>query len=108
MVLAALPFPNLDPVLLHIYGPLAIRWYALAYIAGLAGAWWYLARASREAGLWKNPPFSGKPPATADQIGDFFVWATIGVIIGGRLGYVLLYGTLFCGFWGDGAGACTG
>ncbi len=52
---------------------------------------------TREAGLWKNPPFNGKPPATADQIGDLFVWATLGVIIGGRLGLVLFYGTFFCG-----------
>ncbi len=107
MVLASLPFPNIDPVLIQIYGPVAIRWYALAYIAGLLGAWWYLARTSREIALWKNPPFHNKPPATADQIGDFFVWATIGVILGGRLGYVLIYGTLYCGLWGD-SPACYG
>ena len=102
----ALPFPNFDPVIVNL-GPFSIRWYALSYIAGLVAAWWYLARASREAGLWKNPPFNGKPPATADQIGDFFVWATIGVIVGGRLGFVLIYGTFFCGIWGT-SPACHG
>jgi phosphatidylglycerol:prolipoprotein diacylglycerol transferase len=107
MALALIPYPDFNPVLLHIYGPFSIRWYALSYIAGLVAAWWYLARASREAGLWKNPPFNGKPPATADQIGDFFVWATIGVIVGGRLGFVLIYGTFFCGIWGT-SPACHG
>jgi phosphatidylglycerol:prolipoprotein diacylglycerol transferase len=57
--------------------------------------------------MWKRPPFNGKPPATADQIGDFFVWATIGVIVGGRLGFVLIYGTFFCGIWGT-SPACHG
>ena len=107
MALALIPYPDFNPVLLHIYGPFSIRWYALSYIAGLVAAWWYLARASREAGLWKNPLFNGKPPATADQIGDFFVWATIGVIVGGRLGFVLIYGTFFCGIWGT-SPACHG
>lgn len=107
MLLATLPYPDFNPVLVHIYGPFSIRWYALSYIAGLVAAWWYLARATRETGLWKNPPFNGKPPATADQIGDFFVWATLGVIIGGRLGFVLIYGTFFCGIWGT-SPACHG
>ncbi len=107
MLLATLPYPDFDPVLVHIFGPFSIRWYAISYIAGLMGAWWYLARASREVGLWKNPPFRGKAPATADQIGDFFVWATLGVIIGGRLGFVLIYGTFFCGIWGT-SPACHG
>jgi phosphatidylglycerol:prolipoprotein diacylglycerol transferase len=107
MALALIPYPDFNPVLVHIYGPFSIRWYALSYIAGLVAAWWYLARATRETGLWKNPPFRGKPPATADQIGDFFVWATLGVIIGGRLGFVLIYGTFFCGIWGT-SPACHG
>ncbi|HTO40560.1 MAG TPA: prolipoprotein diacylglyceryl transferase [Rhizomicrobium sp.] len=107
MLLATLPYPDFDPVLVHIFGPFSIRWYAISYIAGLMAAWWYLARASREVDLWKNPPFRGKAPATADQIGDFFVWATLGVIIGGRLGFVLIYGTFFCGIWGT-SPACHG
>ena len=104
---ALIAYPDFDPVLIHLFGPFSIRWYALAYIAGLGIGWWYLVRMVRETGLWRNPPFSGKPPVTAEQIGDFFVWATLGVIIGGRLGYVLIYGTFFCGIWGT-SPACYG
>ncbi len=95
---AVLPFPAINPVLIHL-GPFVVRWYALAYIAGLLFGWWYVKRLLVDRLLWKGPPFSGKPPATKDQIGDFIVWITLGVILGGRLGFVLLYGTLYCGFW---------
>lgn len=87
-------FPNIDPVLLQI-GPIAIRWYALAYIAGLLGAWWFILRLLKTEHLWTGPPFNGKPQATADTIGDLFVWAAVGVILGGRLGYVLFYGLIY-------------
>ena len=107
MVEAVLPFPNIDPVLIHIYGPISIRWYALSYIAGLLLGWAYVVNLLRTAKLWAGPPFMGRPPATADDIGDLFVWVTLGVIIGGRLGYVLLYGTLYCGFNPAGP-ACSG
>jgi phosphatidylglycerol:prolipoprotein diacylglycerol transferase len=103
---AVLPYPQIDPVLVHL-GPLAIRWYALAYIAGLLLGWWYLVRMLRTPSLWAGATFGGKPPATADDIGDLVVWATLGVIVGGRLGYVLIYGTFFCGIWGT-SPACTG
>ncbi len=79
-MLFAIPFPIIDPVLVQI-GPLAIRWYALAYIAGILGGWW-LAR--RLVAL--------KPEvATRQQIDDFVTWTTLGIILGGRLGYVLFY-----------------
>jgi phosphatidylglycerol:prolipoprotein diacylglycerol transferase len=90
----AIPFPNFDPVLIQI-GPLAIRWYALAYIAGLLGGWWYILRLLKNERLWAGPPFHGKPQATADHIGDLFLWAAVGVIVGGRLGYVLFYGLIY-------------
>jgi phosphatidylglycerol---prolipoprotein diacylglyceryl transferase len=108
MVPAVIPFPNIDPVLIHIYGPIAIRWYALSYIAGLLLGWYYILKLLRDKRLWAGAPFNGKPPATADDIGDLFVWVTLGVIIGGRLGFVLLYGMLYCGFAGQGAPACLG
>ncbi len=98
MLLATLPYPNIDPVLVHL-GPVAIRWYALSYISGLLLGWWLIVRMLRQTSLWKNPPFKGKAPATAEDIGDLFVWITLGVIIGGRLGYDLFYGTIFCGIW---------
>jgi phosphatidylglycerol:prolipoprotein diacylglycerol transferase len=90
----ALPFPDFDPVLIQI-GPFAIRWYALAYIAGLLGGWWFILRLLKTQSLWDGPPFNGKPQATADHIGDLFVWAALGVIAGGRLGYVLFYGLIY-------------
>ena len=98
MLAAILPYPQIDPVLIQL-GPVAIRWYALSYISGLLLGWWLIARMLRQASLWKNSPFNGKPPATVDDIGDLFVWVTLGVIIGGRLGYDLFYGTFFCGIW---------
>jgi phosphatidylglycerol:prolipoprotein diacylglycerol transferase len=108
MIEAVIPFPNIDPVLIHIYGPISIRWYALSYIAGLLLGWWYVLKLMRNRPLWEGPPFQGKAPATADDIGDLFVWITLGVIIGGRLGFVLFYGVLYCGFAGDAARACGG
>jgi len=76
----ALVYPQIDPVIVRL-GPLVLRWYAVAYMAGLLGGWRYLRF------LAAQPP----RPMTAVQIDDFLVWATIGVVIGGRLGYVLFY-----------------
>lgn len=76
----AIPFPMIDPVLIEI-GPIAIRWYALAYIAGIVLGW-RLARA-----LVQRTP----QVATAEQVDDYVTWVTLGVILGGRLGYVLFY-----------------
>ncbi|MFN3226514.1 MAG: prolipoprotein diacylglyceryl transferase [Hyphomicrobiales bacterium] len=84
--LPALAFPVIDPVLIEI-GPFAIRWYALAYIAGLIGGWWYVRRLVQRPQLW---PQDGAPYEPED-IDDFLTWATLGVIIGGRLGYVVFY-----------------
>lgn len=107
MVQALLPFPDIDPVLIHL-GPLAIRWYALAYIAGIVLAWWGIVRALREKSLWAHPPFNGRPPASEDEIGDLVVWATFGVILGGRLGWVLIYGTILCSVTPHYAPYCQG
>ena len=79
-MLFAIPFPMIDPVLIQV-GPLAIRWYALAYIAGIVLGW-RLART-----LVQRPP----QVATSLQVDDYVTWATLGVILGGRLGYVLFY-----------------
>jgi phosphatidylglycerol:prolipoprotein diacylglycerol transferase len=76
----SIPFPAFDPIAVAI-GPFAIRWYALAYIVGLLLGWRYC--------LWvaKRPP----AVASAAAIDDFLVWATLGVVLGGRAGYVLFY-----------------
>lgn len=108
MVQALLPYPHIDPVLLHIWGPLEIRWYGLAYLVGIVLAWWGIARALRNKTLWAYPPFNGRPPVTEDEIGDLVVWATLGVILGGRLGWVLLYGTILCSVTPDQAAFCDG
>ncbi len=84
-----LPFPDIDPVLfsVHILGiELAIRWYALAYIAGLLLGWQYVAYLARRPALW-----GGRPALTVEQADDLLTWMILGVIIGGRLGYVLFY-----------------
>jgi phosphatidylglycerol:prolipoprotein diacylglycerol transferase len=79
-MLPVLIFPQFDPVLIQI-GPLTIRWYALAYISGLLiGAW--LVRI-----LVQRTPAVAHP----ERVSDFLTWATIGVVLGGRLGYVLFY-----------------
>jgi phosphatidylglycerol:prolipoprotein diacylglycerol transferase len=78
--LFALAFPNIDPILFQI-GPFAIRWYALAYVVGILLAWRYMIRLARRspAGI------------EARDIDDYIVWATIGIILGGRIGYVMFY-----------------
>ena len=98
MILGLLPFPNFSRVAIPIWTKhgIAIRWYALSYIAGLVLGWWLAARMTRETKLWKNPTFGGKAPITADQIGDLVVWATFGVVLGGRIGWILFYGIALC------------
>jgi phosphatidylglycerol:prolipoprotein diacylglycerol transferase len=75
----AIAFPQIDPVAIAL-GPLVIRWYALAYIAGLLLGWRYCRYLAARGG-----------PITPDAFDDFLTWATIGVVVGGRLGYVLFY-----------------
>jgi phosphatidylglycerol---prolipoprotein diacylglyceryl transferase len=76
----AIPYPAIDPVVISL-GPFAIRWYALAYIAGLIIGWRYC------LALARRPPQVARP----QDIDDFLVWATLGVVLGGRTGYVLFY-----------------
>lgn len=84
-MLLALPFPAIEPVALAI-GPLAIRWYALAYVVGLLGGWYYARRLAANASLWGDL----RRPTLAD-IDDLIVWVALGVVLGGRIGYVLFY-----------------
>jgi phosphatidylglycerol:prolipoprotein diacylglycerol transferase len=85
MPLMLIPFPAFDPVLVHL-GPLAIRWYALAYIAGILLGWVYARALVRAESLW-----GGKAPMTVLDFDDFIIWVTLGIILGGRIGYVLFY-----------------
>jgi len=85
MPVFVIPFPAFDPVLVSI-GPFAIRWYALAYIVGILGGWLYARAIVGSPALW-----GGSPPLKVVDIDDFILWVTLGIIVGGRLGYVLFY-----------------
>ena len=92
---AALAFPSIDPTIFSL-GPFAVRWYGIAYIVGILLGWWLIVRFLRDKKLWAPAPFNGTPPATADQIGDLVVWVVIGIVVGGRIGWDLMYGTILC------------
>jgi phosphatidylglycerol:prolipoprotein diacylglycerol transferase len=92
----ALPFPDIHPEIFtapafHLggvtLGPFPVRWYALAYILGIFLGWRYA------VGLVRNPRLWGgrSPPASVVQLDDLIVWLTLGVILGGRIGYVVFY-----------------
>ncbi len=84
-----IPFPDISPEIFSIsaFGmTFALRWYALAYIAGLLIAWGLAARTIRRADLWGGPP-----PLMTEQLERLMTWVILGVILGGRLGYVLFY-----------------
>ena len=86
----AIPYPAIDPVALQI-GPVAIKWYGLAYVAGLLLGWLYIKRLLATNRLWRND----KPPFGPEVADDLFVWVALGVIIGGRLGHILLYEPIY-------------
>jgi phosphatidylglycerol:prolipoprotein diacylglycerol transferase len=81
----AIPFPGIDPVAIKL-GPISLRWYGLAYLTGLVLGWLYMRRLLRTPHLWR-----GAPPMKPEQADDFLLWATLGTVIGGRLGFILLY-----------------
>lgn len=84
-----LPFPDIDPTLFSVslFGiELAIRWYALAYIAGLVLGWRYVAALCARPGLW-----GGTAPMPPERTDDLLTWMVLAVILGGRIGYVLFY-----------------
>lgn len=91
MQLLALPFPVIDPVALAV-GPLSVRWYGLAYMAGILLGWLYARYLVSRPALW-----GGKSPMTVSQTDDFLLWITLGIVVGGRLGFVLFYEPSF--FW---------
>ena len=92
-----MPFPDIDPFIIGqipafelfgiTIGPLGVRWYAMAYVLGIVLGWRYAVRLVRNEPLWG----ARGAPATPLQIDDLILWITLGVIGGGRLGYVLFY-----------------
>ncbi len=85
LVLPVIPFPAINPVLISI-GPFAMRWYALAYIVGIIAGWFYARAMIAAQRLWGGPA-----PITVGEFDDFIIWITLGIIVGGRIGYVLFY-----------------
>lgn len=85
-VAAALTFPAIDPVAIEI-GPIAIKWYGLSYMAGLLIGWYYIRRLIQQPNLWANKT----PPLSLERVDDLLLYVTVGVIVGGRLGFVLFY-----------------
>ena len=79
-MLYALPFPAINPVLVEI-GPFAIRWYALAYVVGILIGWRYA----------RGLAARGESPLTPVLLDDFVTWAVLGIVLGGRIGYILFY-----------------
>jgi phosphatidylglycerol---prolipoprotein diacylglyceryl transferase len=89
MPFLAIAFPVFDPVAISI-GPIAIRWYALAYIGGIVLGWIYARALLKNERLWGGPA-----PIPLVQFDDFILWVTVGIIGGGRIGYVLFYNPAF-------------
>jgi phosphatidylglycerol---prolipoprotein diacylglyceryl transferase len=87
LTFAVIAYPQMDPEIFRI-GPIALRWYGLAYAAGILFAMWYMRRLVETPRLWGSYP----PTATAAQIDDMFLWQLAGVVLGGRIGYLMFYG----------------
>jgi phosphatidylglycerol:prolipoprotein diacylglycerol transferase len=79
-----LPFPEIDPVIFRI-GPLAVRWYGMMYLLGFVGSWFIIRSLARRRSL----------PLDADGISDLLFYGIVGVILGGRFGYVLFYNSAY-------------
>ena len=79
-------FPLIDPVAFSI-GPVSVKWYGLAYMAGLLLGWLYVRRLLQSEWLWPG----GKPPFAVEKTDDLLLYMTLGVVVGGRLGEVLFY-----------------
>ena len=85
MPVFAIPFPMIDPVAVQL-GPLAIKWYGLAYVVGLLGGWWYARKLVAADGLW-----GGRARPQAIELDDMLLFVAFGVVLGGRIGFVLFY-----------------
>ena len=82
----SLMFPDFNPLAMTM-GPIAIRWYALSYVVGICGGWWYISFLTRQP--------SQRQKISKRQVEDLVVWVTLGIVLGGRLGYVLFYKPLY-------------
>ncbi|WP_254472810.1 prolipoprotein diacylglyceryl transferase [Bartonella sp. B1098] len=91
LVCPAIAFPSfLDPVIIQL-GPITLHWYGLGYVVGILFAWWYAQKLLKKPSLWHK----NHPPMDKEKIGDFVVWSAISVVVGGRLGQVLVWDPLY-------------
>lgn len=81
----AIAFPMIDPVALQL-GPLSVKWYGLAYVVGLLGGWWYARRLVANDSLW-----GGRVRPKPEELDDMLLFIAFGIVLGGRLGFVLFY-----------------
>lgn len=86
MTLFAIPYPNIDPIAFSL-GPVSVKWYGLAYMAGLLLGWTYVKRLIANNKLWR----ANTSPFPVTMVDDLLLFVTLGVVIGGRLGHVLFY-----------------
>ncbi len=84
--LAAITYPEISPIAFSL-GPLAVRWYGLAYVAGILLGWFYARRLAARNELWAG----NNSPISQQQLDDFVFYAAIGIVAGGRIGYVIFY-----------------
>ncbi|MEM7074710.1 MAG: prolipoprotein diacylglyceryl transferase [Pseudomonadota bacterium] len=91
---AAIPFPEISPDIFSftLFGmDIALRWYAMAYIGSILLGWWVVVRLVKAPTLWRD----NTPPMTVKQVEDLATWVILGVVLGGRLGFVLFYQPLY-------------
>ncbi len=81
----AIAYPQIDPIAFAV-GPVAVRWYGLAYMSGLVLGWLYIRKLLDEEWLWRGPA-----PMLPDQVDSLLLWVTLGVVAGGRAGFFLMY-----------------
>jgi phosphatidylglycerol:prolipoprotein diacylglycerol transferase len=81
-----MPFPNIDPIAFSI-GPIAVHWYGLAYVTGIMLGWYYARMLAGNDKLWPG----NVSPISRAQLDDFIVWVALGIVLGGRIGYILFY-----------------
>lgn len=90
MIAAQIPFPDINPVALDL-GFVSIKWYGLAYLAGFLIGWLYVRRLLSQTHLWTR----NTPPMSVQAVDDLLIYITVGVVLGGRLGFVTLYEPAF-------------
>jgi phosphatidylglycerol:prolipoprotein diacylglycerol transferase len=84
--LAVLPFPDIEPIAFSI-GPIDVRWYGISYVVSILIGWWYARKIASTSRLWAND----KPAMTVVDLDDFLLWAAVGIVVGGRIGFILFY-----------------